>query len=284
MQTSSNSAHAAHQKNAADLIRVPFHGGELLAGGGEYANPGDRPVPLRPACDRLGVDLSGQLQKLRGKAWACVEIISMRMPGDDQERPTACLPLRALPMWLTSITPSKVAPEMRTTLEAYQLEAADVLYRHFMPQAAANDVDIATLLARALAEVVTPLVTKISMLQHEARERDAMLREVQQRLYGNGTIGAARARAYVLAPLLTLAHEVDPDDWRRTRSRLDSELRASLSYYGPLDLMPEALLPLAHQRVIAMQRRERARYRRLPGLARTRGQMSLPLRPAVGAN
>ena len=116
----------------ATLVRVPFRDGFLLAAEGVYPEEGDRPIPLRPFADRLGLTLAPQLVKLKRVGWACVSIIDMQIPGDDQVRGVACLPLRALPMWLATINPGKVAPEARPMLESYQREAAEVLFRHFL--------------------------------------------------------------------------------------------------------------------------------------------------------
>lgn len=114
------------------LARVPFRGGFILAASGPVEGEGNRPVPLAPFCEALGIDAKSQRQKLRGKPWACEVIITSQIPGDDQARRVFCIPLRALPMWLATIHPGKVAPSARPMLEAFQAEACDVLYRHFL--------------------------------------------------------------------------------------------------------------------------------------------------------
>lgn len=115
------------------LVRVPYRYGDLLAAEGDYPDERERPVPLRPFCDRLGIALSPQLRKLRSVPWTCVITMITQIPGDDQAREVACLPLRALPMWLVTISAGRVAPGAREILEAYQCEAAEVLLRHFLP-------------------------------------------------------------------------------------------------------------------------------------------------------
>ena len=114
------------------LARVPFQGGALLAAAGSYPEEGDRPVPLAPFCERLGINADTQRKKLARVAWTCPVIMTVQIPGDDQARRLACIPLRALAGWLFTINPGKVAPEARPALVAYQREAADVLYRHFL--------------------------------------------------------------------------------------------------------------------------------------------------------
>ena len=111
-----------------DLVRVPFRGGYLLAA----LVDGAIVVPLRPVCDALGVSPQGQLTKLRGKPWVCIKMILSQMPGDDQVRQVVAVDLRSLPLWLATLEPSRVKPEAREALLAYQREAAEVLFRHFL--------------------------------------------------------------------------------------------------------------------------------------------------------
>lgn len=114
------------------LVRVPYQHGDLLAAEGDYPSEMDRPIPLRPFCDRLGIALPPQLRRLRKVPWATV-INMITVAADGRQRSLAAIPLRALPMWLALINPRKVTSGAREVLEAYQLEAAEVLLRHFLP-------------------------------------------------------------------------------------------------------------------------------------------------------
>lgn len=110
------------------MIKVDVCGSELEAGKeGETVW-----VSIRRVCEALELTEQGQLTKLRGKSWARVTMIVTQMPGDDQRRETACIPLKALPMWLATINASKVDARARPTLERFQMEAADVLADHFL--------------------------------------------------------------------------------------------------------------------------------------------------------
>ena len=117
------------------LVSVPYRHGDLLAAEGGYPDEMDRPVPLRPFCEHLGIDLPSQLKMLKGVPWATMVMITT-VAADGRRRSLAALPLRALPMWLALINPRKVTPGAREVLEAYQCEAADVLRRHFLPRVA----------------------------------------------------------------------------------------------------------------------------------------------------
>ena len=120
------------------FAHVPFYGGEIMAVAGHVEQPGDRPIPLRPICDRLGLALTTQLAKLRGRRWATVTLV-LTVGADGRHRQMATLPLRALPMWLATINANRVAPGLRPMLEAYQERAVEALYQYFPPPAAARE-------------------------------------------------------------------------------------------------------------------------------------------------
>lgn len=86
---------------------------------------------IKRVSENLGIDFGGQLQKLKKQPWATVEILRT-VAQDGKQREVAVLPIDQLPMWLATIHSSKVAPERRPKLERYQVEAADVLRRHFV--------------------------------------------------------------------------------------------------------------------------------------------------------
>jgi hypothetical protein len=110
-------------------VLVPFHSDQIEAIRREA--DGKVFVAVRRICSNLGIDPSGQLQKLKGYHWACVEEISTH-DASGREQKLSVLPLDQLPMWLVKMAPGKIAPELRPKLEQYQTEAADVLRRHFL--------------------------------------------------------------------------------------------------------------------------------------------------------
>ena len=79
---------------------------------------GEPYVPMKPVVEGMGLDWSSQHRKLVDPAnrWdTCMVIMTMQLPGDNQRREVACLPLRKLPGWLMTIQPSRVSPEIRET-------------------------------------------------------------------------------------------------------------------------------------------------------------------------
>ena len=115
------------------LVRVPFHGDEI-----ECVQREDGVwISLRRACESVGVDFASQTTKLRAKPWATVAMITT-VAEDGKNREFFCLHLDSVPMWLATIEPSRVKPEARDSLVAYQREAARVLRDHFLGRSQAG--------------------------------------------------------------------------------------------------------------------------------------------------
>lgn len=167
---------------AIQLVPIPFRAGEILA----LQKPdGGVHVVIKRICETLGVDFSGQLQKLRSYHWATVEMISTVDPNS-REREVCVLPLDQVPMWLVTIHPSKVAEEYRDDLKAYQLEARDVLARHFLkgqavPAPLIKDPILATL--EAIGDV------RRRQLEQEERLSAVEARTVALEAQANGDTG-----------------------------------------------------------------------------------------------
>jgi hypothetical protein len=110
----------------ASLVKFNFRGDVLdvvTTSVGAYAS-------VRKVCSALGVDFSGQLQKLKTDDAIGVEMIATPSRGGMQQ--VACIELRFLPLWLATIHPSKVRPSVKPKLVAYKRECADVLADHFL--------------------------------------------------------------------------------------------------------------------------------------------------------
>lgn len=106
-----------------EIVHIPFHNGEVLA-----VEIDTKPhVILRPALERLGVDYSAQLSKLRTRSWARVGFC----PTQDQFRDMVTVDVRTFLMLLATIDERRVAPEVRDLLISYQKEVADVIEAHF---------------------------------------------------------------------------------------------------------------------------------------------------------
>lgn len=112
-----------HADPTADVVRVPFHGQEILA----IEVDGKAHVFLRPVVESLGLDFPTQLKKLRRRSWACVGQRPTQLPGDAQSRIHTTVDVRTLTMLLATIDEHRVAEELRPSLVAHQAEVADAI-------------------------------------------------------------------------------------------------------------------------------------------------------------
>ena len=115
------------------LIQIPFHGTAIHA----LSDEGKPLVSLRHACEAIGVDPEGQRRKLKEKTWARAVLISAT-GSDGKTYQMTMIDRRTLTMWLATIEASRVKPEARAVLEAFQNEAADALDSYFHDGGAIN--------------------------------------------------------------------------------------------------------------------------------------------------
>lgn len=109
-----------------NLLAVNFHNQTLVA----FEHDGQAYIAMRPVVDNMGLNWESQRVKLTERFGRRTQRITTRDTlGRQQEM--VCLPLSVLPAFLFSITASKVKPELRETVIAYQDECTDVLYKHF---------------------------------------------------------------------------------------------------------------------------------------------------------
>lgn len=110
----------------ADLLPVAFHGDTLYL----VEHNGEPFAPMKPIAENLGLNWEAQHAKIKNRFSATMANIAI-VAEDGKQRLMVCLPLRKLAGWLYSITPAKVAPELRAKIEAYQAECDDALWRYW---------------------------------------------------------------------------------------------------------------------------------------------------------
>ncbi|MHC9291994.1 phage antirepressor N-terminal domain-containing protein [Mycobacterium sp. LTG2003] len=138
-------------------------------------------VSLRHACESISVDYSGQLQKLKGKSWATVEIIST-VADDGKSREMAMIDRRTFTMWLATIDTNRVSAAARPVIEAFQAEAADALDAYFNeggainPRATEDQLDRLARQAQSQAAVLQALKGIVDPKHLEAKGRVVLAR------------------------------------------------------------------------------------------------------------
>ena len=134
------------------ILRIAFRGDELWGVRDEEGRPC---VVVRRVCEMLGLNLQGQLDRLRRTRATVCEALAVA--SDGKQRRMACVPLEEVPNWLRGIQVGKVAPDLQEMLLHLQLEARDVLAKHFIQK---------TELAPVAAPVRNPLAeSKLDILQ-----------------------------------------------------------------------------------------------------------------------
>ncbi len=109
-------------------------------------------VSVPAVCNALGIKVNRQRQKLAGASWARSSLMGTPSAGGQQE--TFCLDLEVLPMWLATISETKVSAEAKPKIVRYQRECAKVLREHFFgPTKALTSIQMLVLQAQAMLEM-----------------------------------------------------------------------------------------------------------------------------------
>lgn len=111
---------------AQQLIPVPFYKDTVVLVGKDN----EPYVAMRPIVENIGLGWSAQRIKIVERFSSTVSEIDT-VADDGKMREMTCLPLRKLAAWLYSISPNKVAPELRDKIIQYQEECDDVLWGYW---------------------------------------------------------------------------------------------------------------------------------------------------------
>ena len=114
------------------LETIQFHRQQLIV-----LNYQDKPyVAMKPICENIGLNWATQFKRIQRHYVLSQGVVMMTIPSKSGVQQYLCLPISMLNGWLFGIDTSRVKPEIRDTLEQYQLECFDVLYNHFMQKVA----------------------------------------------------------------------------------------------------------------------------------------------------
>jgi hypothetical protein len=231
---------SAEKLPPTSIEKFQFHGDEL---GVLRIDDGDVAVPLGELCDAVGVELPGQLRKLKSAAWATM-IMMITVAEDGKSRELVCLHRRSIPMWAATIHPSKVAPEARAKLIAYQHEAADVLADHFVGKRVPTGGAVLDARLGRLEDALVILIEGAAAMQQGVLDRLTAIEAAHARAPGRttftGTIGKEPGALIreTLRDIATArcARIVDAPTYRsarkRERSKFETRLRKYVNHSG----------------------------------------------------
>jgi hypothetical protein len=89
-------------------------------------------VPIKPICDALGINYSGQYQKIKNDTILSSTMwLEQSVGADGKRREMVCLPLNFVYGWLFSINDQNVDPEIAPTVVKYKMECYEALEKYF---------------------------------------------------------------------------------------------------------------------------------------------------------
>jgi hypothetical protein len=165
---------------SADLvaIAVPGTDRQIMA----VAADGLPMVSVRHSCDAMGINYSGQYERLNRTSWATVRVMTT-VADDGKPREMAMIDRRTFTMWLATIETRRIKDESaRRIVEAFQSEAADALDAYFNeggainPRATEDQLDRIARQAQSQAAVLTALKGIVDPRHLEAKGRMILAR------------------------------------------------------------------------------------------------------------
>lgn len=169
-----------HQHSAGDIVRVPFHGDEILT----VEVDGKPHIILKPAVEALGVDYWTQAEKLRTRSWATTGQ-RLVVAADGKNREMLTCDVRSFLMLLATIDERRVAKDVRPKLITYQAEVADAIESYWTTGGALNPR--ATVPPRDELEMLRVALDQMIATRDETRRTALLAAEADQ--------GAREARA-----------------------------------------------------------------------------------------
>jgi P22_AR N-terminal domain/ORF6C domain len=160
-----------------EVRTVDFYGDVIVGALVQVGAEQQTYVPLRPICTYLGIDWSGQRQRLmRDEVLAdevrFVVITPTNPQGGDPE--LLCIPLDYLPGWLFGVSASRVRPDLKEKIILYRRECFRVLWEAFRPQIEQDDVETALAAPES--------TTAISQLEQIIEQSRAMQRMAEEQI------------------------------------------------------------------------------------------------------
>jgi hypothetical protein len=148
----------------SQMSQIEFYGDVLLVVLVEINGDRQAVVPLRQFCDYLGVDWSGQRQRLLRDEELASEVMSVAVTPTQihkrgyYNRPVLCLPLDLLPGWLFGVTPSRVKPEYRERVRLYRKKCYRALWEAFLRgELFSEEAETTSVVPSTVEKTVVPL-------------------------------------------------------------------------------------------------------------------------------
>lgn len=164
----------------SDIVRIPFQGDEVLT----VDHEGRPFVILKTAFESIGIDADRQIRNIKRYSWATTAVTAV-VAADGRSRDMVTADVRTFLMALATIPASRVSPEARPKLEAYQAEVADAIEAYWTKGGALNpratDDQLDTIIRHAQGQM---RVLQLAEGIIDARWLEAKARHVTARALG----------------------------------------------------------------------------------------------------
>ncbi|NTW02539.1 MAG: hypothetical protein HGA19_14885 [Oscillochloris sp.] len=147
---------------------VAFDGDQLMA---VLLDDDGIALPVRVACQALGLDTRYQLQRLREHDVLVAGLREVRMPQSGKLQVVVAILSRYIPFWLATVTPSQVSETMRPKLVRYQTELVDVLNRLYGTELAPSRPPSTDPAITALERRIDDLLVELRLTRELVREQ-----------------------------------------------------------------------------------------------------------------
>lgn len=117
----------------SDVVKLDLSVGSLLT----TLIGGEPHVVFRPAVEKIGLDYSTQLRKLKSRSWANRGLMTT-VAEDGKIRDMVTLDTPSFLMWLATVNETRVSEDVRPTLVAYQRETSGAVYGYWTRGGAVN--------------------------------------------------------------------------------------------------------------------------------------------------
>ena len=210
---------------------IVFYEDELIA---VKMEDGTIYVPVRRLCDNLGVDWSGQRQRIMRdevleQAINSVVITTTQTdtPHAKPEQEMLCLPLDLIPGWLFGIQTSRVKDDVRDKLIRYRRECFRVLWDAFKadllpelqePATDLTPVDQMVVQAKAVYDLARHQASMERWLVHHDRRLDdveEIVEDLRLRMQGPDVLITDRQAGEIAAAVKAVAFELTQRDKSR---------------------------------------------------------------------
>jgi hypothetical protein len=185
-------------------------------------------LPVRKMCETLGLDPSGQLQRIK-RDEVLDEASALLSPkgteGWGGSRQLSCLQLRRLPYWLGTVDTDRVKPEHRDKVIAFKREFAEVAWAAFrsaifpedmLAEMDANRPPVEQEYSRLMDEA-TRLREIIQGQQEKIDDVVARVAGLEVRFLGTDFINTAQA-SQIQKMVAVLAAKLEPDKAKQNRA------------------------------------------------------------------